>query len=70
MDYRKDSRLKDATLAVPIQDTVDSDTDSNSENNNSLPLNRNANVYRQEREDSENKEVIPLMELRKRIKNN
>ena len=30
MEYRKDSRLRDATLAVPMQDTVDSDTDSNS----------------------------------------
>ena len=70
MEYHKDSRLKDATLAVPMQDTVDSDTDSNSENNNSSPLNEIANKYRQERENSKNEEDIPLMELRKRIRNN
>ena len=39
--YHKDSRLRDATLAVLIQDTLDSDTDSNSENENSTSLNDN-----------------------------
>ena len=37
---------------------------------NSSPLNEIANKYRQERENSENEEDIPLMELRKRIRNN
>ena len=61
-------RLRDAAYVLPPQ-ALDSETDSDSDPEMNIPLSKLAKKYRQERETSEDEDDIPLMELRKRLRN-
>ena len=58
-------RLRDAAYVIPPE-ASDSSSESDPEVN--VPLNKLAQKYRHEREDSDSEDDIPLMELAKRIK--
>ena len=61
-------RFRDAAYVLPPQ-APDSETESDSDPEMNIPSSKLAKKYRQERETSEDEDDIPLMELRKRLRN-